>query len=204
MIGRISGTLLEKQAPDLLVDVGGIGYELQGSLNTFFDLPEPGARVVLHTHFVVREDAQQLFGFASLSERALFRSLIRVSGVGPRLALAILSGMTATDFIRCVQNSDTATLVRLPGVGKKTADRLLVEMRDRIEGWEVPAAASIPGKSASSQQHAIQEAESALVSLGYKPQEAARMVSAVVLDDSVAGGSQAIIRDALKNAVKKT
>ena len=135
MIGRIRGTILEKQAPQLLIDVQGIGYEVQVSLNTFFDLPNINEPVSLHTHFVVREDVQLLYGFGDDSERQLFRELIRISGVGPKLALAILSGMSAPEFVSCVQNNDSATLVRLPGVGKKTAERLLVEMRDRLDNW---------------------------------------------------------------------
>ena len=135
MIGYLSGVLRVKQAQELLVEVQGVGYEVQVSLNTYFALPEPGETVALHTHFVVREDQQQLFGFSELAERALFRELIRVSGVGPRLALAVLSGMTVADFVRSVRTGDTATLVRLPGVGRKTAERLLVEMRDRLADW---------------------------------------------------------------------
>lgn len=135
MIGRIEGVLLEKQAPELLIDVQGLGYEVLVSLNTFFDLPALGEKVTLRTHFVVREDVQQLYGFADVRERELFRTLIKVSGVGPKMALAILSGMTATDFVHSVQTNDTATLVKLPGVGKKTAERLIVEMRDRLESF---------------------------------------------------------------------
>ena len=126
MIGRIRGTLLEKQAPELLVDVQGVGYEIQVSLTTYFSLPAPGEAVTLHTHFVVREDAQQLFGFATLAERGLFRALVKVTGVGPKMALAILSGMTPAEFARCVAGNDVNTLVRLPGVGRKTAERLVV------------------------------------------------------------------------------
>ena len=132
MIGRLQGKVVEKQAPDLLIDVQGVGYEVLVSLNTFFDVPEIGAVVTLHTHFVVREDIQQLYGFTKLSERSLFRNLIKVNGVGPKMALAILSGMSANDFALCVHNNDTAALVKLPGVGKKTAERLLIEMRDKI------------------------------------------------------------------------
>lgn len=204
MIGRITGVLVDKQAPEILVDCQGVGYELQVPLNTFFELPGTGETVSLHTHFVVREDAQQLFGFASIRERKLFRTLIRVSGVGPKMALAILSGMTASEFVRCVRANDTATLVRLPGVGKKTAERLLVEMRDRIADWDAGAAAPEPAAAAAnSGDHWLQEAESALVALGYKPQEAARMVSAAMPGEGGLESSEELIRLALKNVVNK-
>ena len=136
MIGRLTGTLLAKQPPALLLDVAGVGYELEAPMTTFYTLPAVGETVTLHTHLVVREDAHLLFGFASEDERRLFRALIKVSGVGARLALTILSGVSADEFVRCVQDSDTATLVRLPGIGKKTAERLIVEMRDRLDDWQ--------------------------------------------------------------------
>ena len=136
MIGRLTGILLVKQAPELLLDVNGVGYEVQAPMSTFYQLPELGVRVSLHTHLVVREDAQLLYGFAELPERQLFRTLIKVNGVGPRLALTILSGMDVGQFVACVQSADTATLVKLPGVGKKTAERLLVEtFWRRIVSW---------------------------------------------------------------------
>lgn len=199
MIGRISGILLERQAPHLLIDVQGVGYEVQVSLTTFFDLPAPGEAVVLHTHLVVREDAQQLFGFGEQSEREMFRHLIKVSGVGPKLALAILSGMTAADFVRSVQDDDVSALVRLPGVGKKTAERLIVDMRDRLKDFARGDVETSPPNVQSELTDAVQEAESALVSLGYKPQEAARMVNAVANEGQ---SSQELIRLALKSVVK--
>ena len=204
MIGRIRGTLLEKQAPQLLIDVQGVGYEIQVSLNTFFDLPNINEPICLHTHFVVREDVQLLYGFGDDSERQLFRELIRISGVGPKLALAILSGMSAPEFVRCVQNNDSATLVRLPGVGKKTAERLLVEMRDRLEHWtaEDDKDRNSPAKN-SQGRTAITEAENALVSLGYKPQEAGRMINAQLVDGEEPLPSEELIRLALKSVVKK-
>lgn len=211
MIGRITGILLEKQAPELLIGVQGLGYEVQVSLTTYFDLPSCGETVTLHTHFVVREDAQLLFGFAHQSERELFRTLIKVSGVGPKMALAILSGMTARDFVRCVHNNDTATLVKLPGVGKKTAERLIVEVRDKLEsfsdsfgkGHEAGADGSPELPLSSKQSDTIAEAESALIALGYKPQEAARMVNAVVSDDGDdAQTSEELIRLSLKSMAK--
>ena len=208
MIGRITGILLEKQAPELLIDVQGLGYEVQVSLTTFFDLPACGEKVTLHTHFVVREDAQLLYGFAEQSERELFRTLIKVSGVGPKMALAILSGMTARDFVRCVQNNDTGTLVKLPGVGKKTAERLIVEVRDKLTSFSDKFGDGLEAGSqslplSSKQSHVIAEAESALIALGYKPQEAARMVNAVVSDDGDdAQTSEELIRLSLKSMAK--
>ncbi|MEP3857759.1 MAG: Holliday junction branch migration protein RuvA [Porticoccus sp.] len=199
MIGRIHGTLLERKAPELLIDVQGVGYEVLVSLNTFFDLPVPGQTVTLHTHFVVREDVQQLYGFADTVERELFRSLIRVSGVGPKMALAILSGMTAADFAHSVQHNDTATLVRLPGVGKKTAERLIVEMRDRLNHFSTDPTDSPVTGQAGRQTDTVREAESALIALGYKPQEAARMITAVASEGQ---SSQELIRLALKSMVK--
>ncbi|MCV6604566.1 MAG: Holliday junction branch migration protein RuvA [Porticoccaceae bacterium] len=200
MIGRLSGVLLEKQAPDLLLDVQGVGYEVQVSLTTFFALPNVGEPVTLHTHFVVRDDAQLLYGFSGQRERELFRTLIKVNGVGPKMALAILSGMNPDEFVRCVQGNDSAALVRLPGVGKKTAERLIIEMRDRLKEWGVDASAPTPQQAVASVS-VSEEAESALIALGYKPQEAARMVSAVAtqLDDP---SCEALIRLALQNLVK--
>ena len=199
MIGRIKGVLLEKQAPELLIDVQGIGYEVLVSLTSFFDLPALGETVTLHTHFVVREDAQQLYGFADTRERELFRTLIKVSGVGPKMALGILSGMTATEFVHAVRSNDAATLVKLPGVGKKTAERLIVEMRDRLEQFGDTGGLDLSSPSANNQPDTVKEAESALIALGYKPQEAARMVNASAADGQT---SQELIRLALKSMVK--
>jgi Holliday junction DNA helicase RuvA len=197
MIGRLQGKVVEKQAPDLLIDVQGVGYEVLVSLNTFFDIPEAGAVVTLHTHFVVREDIQQLYGFTKLSERSLFRNLIKVNGVGPKMALAILSGMSANDFAICVNNNDTATLVKLPGVGKKTAERLLIEMRDKIGDIDTTAVGAGGNGSLSVQSDLAQEAESALIALGYKPTDAAKIINRVA-DESVTDAGQ-LIRLALKS-----
>ncbi|MFL2499905.1 MAG: Holliday junction branch migration protein RuvA [Porticoccaceae bacterium] len=196
MIGRLQGKVLSKQAPDLLLDVQGVGYELLVPLNTFFDIPEIGEIVTLHTHFVVREDAQQLYGFSRLEERLLFRHLIKVNGVGPKMALAILSGMSAKEFSRCVQKDEVTTLVKIPGVGKKTAERLLIEMRDKIT--------KIVGESSEDiveqvTQDINLEAESALTALGYKPQDAAKMVSRVA-GEHITDAEQ-LIRAALKSMV---
>ena len=147
MIGRLRGILAEKKPPYLLLDVNGVGYELEAPMGTIFQLPEVGAEVTLHTHLAVRDDAHLLFAFATEAERTLFRTLIKVNGVGAKLALTILSGISADDFARCVQESDTASLVRLPGVGKKTAERLVVEMRDRLDDWQ--PAPVLPGGEAA-------------------------------------------------------
>lgn len=201
MIGRIRGILLEKQAPYLLLDVQGVGYEIQASLTTFFALPEIGQPTTLHTHFVVREDAQLLYGFSSLAERQLFRELIKVNGVGPKMALAILSGMNSAEFVHCVKSKDIATLVRLPGVGKKTAERLVVEMHDRVEKWAVGRESA---EAADNQQGsgAVQEAESALISLGYKETEVVKMIAAVCSDNTEVNSAE-LIRAALKNKAAK-
>ena len=202
MIGRIRGNLVHKQPPDILVEVGGVGYELQVPMTTLFLLPELGAEVSLVTHFVVREDAQLLYGFIDERDRALFRQLIKVSGVGPKLALTILSGMDSASFARCVQRDDISALVALPGVGKKTAERLLVEMRDKLKDWLGQMQTELPtgsGASLGSPSDRVGDAESALISLGYKPAEAARVVAAVN-DDSVSD-SEELIRRALKSMV---
>ena len=148
MIGFLRGVLRDKQPPSLLIEVQGVGYEIEAPMTTFYDLPAPGETVTLFTHLAVREDAHTLYGFSKRSDRKLFRALIKVNGVGARLALTILSGMDASRFAHCVQAGDTASLVKLPGVGKKTAERLVVEMRDRLADWELPAAGP-PGNSAA-------------------------------------------------------
>ncbi|HAZ79846.1 MAG TPA: Holliday junction branch migration protein RuvA [Porticoccaceae bacterium] len=198
MIGQITGKVVSKIAPDVLVDVGGIGYEVLVSLSTFFELPKIGVTTTLHTHFVVRDDAQLLFGFSAIEERSLFRSLIKVNGVGPKMALGILSGMSAPDFSNAVHNNDITTLVKLPGVGKKTAERLVVEMRDRIDKhMSEPMASNLIQKVPDIQS----EAESALIALGYKPQDATKMVSRV--QDPQAVSAEQLIRLALKSMVVK-
>lgn len=199
MIGRLQGTVLHKQAPDLLLDVQGVGYEVLVSLSTFFAVPAVGESVVLHTHFVVREDAQLLFGFSELAERALFRHLIKVNGVGPKMALAILSGMSASEFAQSVLNNDVATLVKLPGVGKKTAERLVIEMRDRV--GDIDATNATGGAVSAKPLGIAEEAESALIALGYKPQDATKMVSRAISDDI--SSPEQLIRAALKSMVSK-
>lgn len=202
MIGRIHGKIIEKQPPQLLIDVQGVGYEIDSPMSTFYQLPNLGEVVTLHTHMVVREDAQLLYGFASIVERSLFRTLIKISGVGPKLALTILSGMNANEFIACVQDNDAAALVRLPGVGKKTAERLIIELRDKLKDQQVEANASV-NKGAQLQAVAsspTSDAVSALVALGYKVPEATRMVRLV---DTSGLGAEEIIRLSLQAAVKK-
>ena len=203
MIGRIYGKLLEKQAPELLVDVQGVGYELLVSMNTFFGLPQVGESATLHTHFVVREDAQQLYGFATREERHLFRSLIKVNGVGPKMALAILSGLSVNDLIQCVRSGDVVALTRAPGVGRKTAERLVVEMKDRLADWATTDAGPVSGGEKPAETgRVLEEAESALIALGYKPQEAARMISRAQAEVESDAGSETLIRAALKSTVK--
>ncbi len=197
MIGRIRGILLHKQPPLLLLDVQGIAYEIEAPMSTFYHLPETGQEVCLHTHLVVREDAHLLYGFAAESERYLFRTLLKVNGVGAKMALSILSGMEASEFAVCVQEGDTLRLTHLPGVGKKTAERLVVEMRDRLADWS-DAGATVPpaGRGASlPAADPVADAVSALIALGYKPQDASRSVRAL---DSEGLDSEEIIRQALK------
>ncbi len=202
MIGRLRGVLLEKHPPQLLLDVAGVGYEVEAPMSTFYVLPEVGVEVTLHTHLVVREDSHALFGFADQAERRLFRSLIKVTGVGARMALTILSGISPGGFVACVQNQDTAALVKLPGVGKKTAERLIIEMRDRIGEWHKTASLQpvSAGRIHAPEPSAIEDAVSALIALGYKPPEAGRMVSGVA--DAKALASEEIIRLALQGTVR--
>ncbi|MFP4154833.1 MAG: Holliday junction branch migration protein RuvA [Halothiobacillaceae bacterium] len=198
MIGRLTGRIVDRQPPHLLIDVNGVGYEVEAPMSTFYALQDDGPVVIL-THLVVREDAQLLYGFSTERERALFRSLIRVSGVGPRMALAILSGMTAEQFRACIYDNDTAALIRLPGVGRKTAERLVVEMRDRIDRFEGAATVRSPGAAARAGS-SIDEAVDALVALGYKPPEAGRMIRSVEGADELP--TEELIRSALQRTVK--
>ncbi|KUM44277.1 Holliday junction branch migration protein RuvA [Pseudomonas sp. EpS/L25] len=200
MIGRLRGTLAEKQPPHLLLDVGGVGYEVEVPMTTLYRLPAQGEVVTLHTHLVVREDAHLLYGFGEKRERELFRELIRLNGVGPKLALALMSSLEVDELVRCVQAQDTSVLVKVPGVGKKTAERLLVELKDRFKAWEnLPTIAPLvlPNQTpvvASAEADAV----SALVALGFKPQEASRAVAAVEGEDL---SSEELIRRALKGMV---
>ena len=200
MIGRIRGVLIEKRPPYLLLEVQGIGYELEAPMTTFYRLPDLHTEISLYTHLIVREDAHLLFGFLTEGERRLFRALLKVNGVGARLALTILSSAGADEFAVCIHTGDIARLTRLPGVGKKTAERLVVEMRDRLSDWATPPASSSGAVSISAPRHdAVADAISGLIALGYKPQEASRYVHAV---DTRGLSSDAIIREALKTLVK--
>jgi len=198
MIGRLVGILLEKQPPAILLDVQGVGYELEASMSTFYHLPECGEGITLHTHLVVREDAQLLYGFYSLSERQMFRNLIKISGVGPKLALTILSGMSAQDFSQCILEGDSKALTRLPGVGKKTAERLVIELKDRLEKEEAiksPDTAKGSSVKIERQSDPANDAVSALISLGYKAQQASQMVRDLDIKDK---STEEIIRTALQ------
>lgn len=198
MIAQLTGKILTKSAPLLIIEVGGIGYEIFAPMNTFYHLPEEGQLVTLQTHFVVREDAQMLYGFYELRERDLFRALIKVNGVGPKLALAILSGMDVNSFIQCVQQDNSASLVSIPGVGKKTAERLVIEMRDKIKQWAVSDDSATSDK-ASGVADTSSEAMSALSALGYKANEAKRVIDKIY-DPEL--DSEQLIRLALKQMVK--
>lgn len=180
----------------MLVDVAGVGYEIEAPMATFYDLPAQGETVTLHTHLVVREDAHLLFGFSTESQRSLFRSLIKVSGVGPRVALAILSTLSTAEFALCVANNDIPALTRVPGIGKKTAERLIIEMRDKLDDQELATPAPASGGASVLLADPTSEAVSALIALGYKPQEASRLVRSVPGNDL---STEEIIRQALKS-----
>lgn len=198
MIGFLRGRLAAKHPPVLVLDVGGVGYELEAPMSTFYDLPAVGDDVTLLTHLLVREDAHVLYGFGTEAERRLFRNLLRISGIGAKMALAILSGISVEGFRRCVRSEDTATLVKVPGVGKKTAERLIVEMRDRFDKEQVAMATGSVEVSASGS--ARDEAFDALVALGYKPAEATRLLKSVSGESAT---TEEIIRQALQGAVKQ-
>ena len=192
MIGSVRGRIVSKTPPQLLVEAGGLGYELETPMSTFFHLPAVGEEVRLLTHLVVREDAHVLYGFGTEDERRLFRSLIKVSGVGPKIALALLSGISVEAFALCVQTGDVAALIKVPGIGRKTAERLVVEMRDRLETGGAAAASAVPlGASPEA------EAFGALVALGYKPAEATRLLKAA---GPGTHSTEELIRRALKGA----
>jgi len=199
VIGRLRGALVEKQPPHLVLDVSGVGYEIEVPMTTLYRLPHLGEAVTLHTHLVVREDAHLLFGFYEKRDREMFRELIRLNGVGPKLALALMSTLEVDELVRCVQAQDTSALTRVPGVGKKTAERLLVELKDRFKAWDampgtfalVSEGPGAPVQVATAESDAI----SALVSLGYKPQEASKAITAIK-DKNLS--SEDLIRRALK------
>ena len=191
MIGRLTGTLIIKQPPNLLVDVNGVGYEIEAPMSTFYQLPDINQPLTLHIHLVVRDDAHLLYGFFGLEERTLFRTLIKVNGVGPKLALTILSSIAPEDFVQRIMQEDTASLVRLPGIGKKTAERLIIEMRDKLKNWE---AASLAAAS-STVNHFMQDAVSALEALGYKTVDSVKVIKRIAKHDMT---SEDMIRLALQ------
>lgn len=200
MISRLRGLLIEKQPPFLLLEVGGLTYELQASMNTFYRLPELNSEVILHTHFIVREDGHFLFGFGELRERALFQTLLKVNGIGPKVALAILSSIEPDAFVQCVAEQNATALQRLPGVGKKTAERLIIEMRDRLADWGSEEGVAITLNNQTPlgviAKKPEQDAISALIALGYKPQEASRAITQIA-DKTLP--SEQLIRLALRN-----
>lgn len=205
MIGRLQGQLLEKKAPEVLVDVNGVGYEVLVPMTTLYQLPEIGGKVTLSIHFAVSENSQALYGFYDKKDRELFRTLIKVSGVGPKMALAILSGMETDQLVSCVMEDNVSALVKVPGVGKKTAERLIIELRDKLKTWQVAhsplaemEAASQPQVDGQGSNDIVAEAESALVALGYKPVEASKMVANVLRAHSVAR-SEELIRLSLRS-----
>ena len=196
MIGFLRGRLAYKRPPQLALEVGGIGYEVEAPMSTFYALPAVGAEVHLHTHLVVREDAHVLYGFGTERERMLFRELIKVSGVGPRIALAILSGASVEEFQRCIEQQDIASLTRIPGIGRKTAERLVVETRDKVRG--LGDGFAITGEAVSAGAVGAQsEAFSALLALGYRPAEITRLLKSV---DAKVTATEEIIRHALRTA----
>ena len=196
MIVKLAGKLLDKQAPCALIDVNGVGYEINVSLMSFVDLPSVGSDVEMHTHLVVREDSHTLYGFLTVHERSLFKALIKVNGVGPKMALGMLSGMTVDEFARAILNRDVSSLVKLPGVGKKTAERLVIDMKDAIDG----AALSGAHENAITKSDIRLEAESGLLSLGYKAQDITKILNN--LDYKNASSSEDIIKMALQSIAK--
>ncbi|MBB1291704.1 Holliday junction branch migration protein RuvA [Pseudoalteromonas sp. SR44-5] len=203
MIGRLNGILVEKQPPEILLEVSGVGYEVNMPMTCFYDLPNIGENAIVYTHFVVREDAQLLFGFNNKIERALFRELLKANGVGPKLGLAILSGMSAKQFVSCVNNEDATSLVKLPGVGKKTAERLVLEMKDRLKDWGNDLftpfsdnAVIEPASDALIANNAADDAISALVSLGYKLAQAQKTVKSVAKPGM---STEVLIKESLKS-----
>lgn len=199
MIGKIIGLIEEKTTQHVLINVHGLCYEVDVPLTTAFSLPEIGKQVSLFTHFVVREDAQLLYGFLNKKDRDMFRVLIKVNGVGPKLGITILSGLDSVALARCVIHDEVSTLVKLPGIGKKTAERLLIELRDKVKNLDIESGEGEVAQTAISFNASVQdEAESALVALGYKPQDAAKMIKSVKTDNQTL---EELIKSALKNMI---
>ncbi len=199
MIARLSGTLLDKTPPYLVIDVNGVGYEVEAPLGIFSDLPENGKQVTILIHHHFSQDSQTLYGFASLNERQLFRKLLKISGIGAKMALTILSGASGEELARYVSTGDVASLVRMPGIGKKTAERIIMELRDKLEGINFMAAGGPAASASPISTDPATEASHALASLGYKPAEVSRMISAVA---EAGMDAEAIIRKALRTRVK--
>lgn len=201
MIGRLNGKLAIKRAPQLLIECQGVGYEVDVSMSTYYQLPAEGDDVTIWTHLLIKDDQHVLVGFYTQQERSLFRQLIKVNGVGPKMALTILSGISESDFSTCIHSSDIATLTRLPGVGKKTAERLIIEMRDKLDvqhtAGVMTAANSVPVSHKNSVQN---EAIEALKSLGYKPVDASKMISSA-LASGADNSAESLIKFALQNAI---
>ena len=202
MIGQLRGTLLEKRPPVLLLDVNGVGYEVEAPMTVFYALPDTGESLTLHTHFVVREDAQLLYGFADRYERELFRALIKVNGVGPKMALAILSGIEADRLAACIRDQDTTSLVKVPGIGKKTAERLVIEMSDRLDKLEGAPAARPGPRPLDGPPDGRADAIAALESLGYRNKEAAAAVGRAAEEAGADPSSEELIRRALRTLAR--
>ena len=202
MIGRLTGKIVYKRPPSLMLEVSGVGYEIEAPLSVFFDMPEVDSQITLYTHLAVREDAHVLYAFNGEGDKALFRSLLRVNGVGAKMALAILSGMSAEHFAHCVQMEDTASLKRVPGIGKKTAERLIIEMRDRLDALDLsdttPVQAGVATATVSRKHSPVTEAVDALTALGYKAADAAKMVKSI---QQLGMTSEQLIRAALKSSI---
>ena len=200
MISFLKGVIIEKKPPQLIIEVNGVGYLLTASMNTFYDLPNEGKEVTIYTQLIVREDAQLLFAFSQKHERRLFLALIKVNGVGPKMAITILSSIAVNDFVACIHNNDTTTLIRLPGVGKKTAERLIIDMRDYLKDWQIDfkqlTDSSVKATLPNNKEH---DAISALIALGYKPYEARHAVNKIA---KVGLSSEELIRQGLRSLVK--
>jgi Holliday junction DNA helicase RuvA len=200
MIGFLKGRLAVKQPPMLLIDVNGVGYEVEAPMSTFYGLPATGDAVSLFTHLVIREDAHILYGFGTEGERRLFRALLKVSGVGPKIALGVLSGASVEDFVRIVEAEDIGMLTRIPGIGRKTAERVIIDMRDSVQKIAAgTVSGGLPAMTAGAEASPQSEAFSALLALGYKPPEVARLLKAA---DEPGLSTTEMIRRALKSAVK--
>ena len=199
MIGQIKGRLLEKNPPEILVEVGGITYEVLVPMSTLYQLPDLGELIHLHTHFSVREDAQTLYGFFDAKTKRMFRSLVRINGVGPKMALGILSGMSVDDLVQTIQDSDIESMVRMPGIGKKTAERLIIEMRDKLSEWSSNEPHG--DYSFASRSQIMKEAEIAMITLGYKSQHAVKAIAQVLKTNPESSDSEELFRFSLKSMV---